>query len=290
MLIVSGVGTLIVAYSIGYMHGDRQGTALLRLPGPVPVLDAAPRHVGELRAAPRRLGPGRPLVVPADRVLARAQGAGRRRQEGVRDERDRRRGHRHRDLHHRQRPRDRRVPGGVRPGRRPLGAGVGDRQLDRVPAARRRRREVGPDPAPHLASRRHGGPDPGLGADPRGDDGDRRRLPGRAHARALRERARHPGARRPDRRRDPAHGRGDRARPDRHQTHHRLLDDEPDRLHVRRRRDRRLLGRDVPAARARLLQGPALPRRGHRDPRPERRAGRPQDGRPAAGSPAHDLA
>ena len=38
-------------------------------------------------------------------------------------------------------------------------------------------------------------------------------------------------------------------RPDRHQTHHRLLDDEPDRLHVRRRRSRRVLVGDVPPAR-----------------------------------------
>ena len=38
-------------------------------------------------------------------------------------------------------------------------------------------------------------------------------------------------------------------RPDRHQADHRLLDDEPDRLHVRRRRRRRVRGRHVPPAR-----------------------------------------
>ena len=42
-----------------------------------------------------------------------------------------------------------------------------------------RLRQVGPGAAAVLAARRDGGPDPGLGADPRGDDGDRRRLPGR---------------------------------------------------------------------------------------------------------------
>ena len=48
------------------------------------------------------------------------------------------------------------------------------------------RRQVGPVPAPRLAARRDGGPDPGLGADPRRDDGHGRRLPGRARPRALR--------------------------------------------------------------------------------------------------------
>ena len=75
--------------------------------------------------------------------------------------------------------------------------------------------------------------------------------------------------------RDAAHGRRDRARADRHQAHHRLLDDEPDRLHVHRGRGGRVLGGHVPAARPRVLQGAALPRRRHRDPRPRRRAGRP---------------
>ena len=156
------------------------------------------------------------------------------------------------------------------------------------PAARRRRRQVGPDPAPHLAPRRYGGPDAGLGADPRGDDGDGRRLSGRAHPPAVRERARHPRSRGADRRRHAAHGRSDRRRPDRHQTHHRLLDHEPDRLHVRRRRSRRVLVGHGPPADARLLQGPALPRRRHRDPRAERRAGRAPDGRAPQRPPAHD--
>ena len=58
---------------------------------------------------------------------------------------------------------------------------------------RRRLRQVGAAAAPHLAAGRDGGPDPGLLADPRGDDGDRRRLPDRPHPRPLRPR--------PDRRR-----------------------------------------------------------------------------------------
>ena len=57
------------------------------------------------------------------------------------------------------------------------------------PAARRRVREVGADPAAHLAPGRDGGPDAGLRPDPRRDDGHRRRLPDRAHAPAVRARA-----------------------------------------------------------------------------------------------------
>ena len=47
------------------------------------------------------------------------------------------------------------------------------REPDRARPARRRGREVGADPAPHLASRRDGGPDAGQRPDPRGDDGRR---------------------------------------------------------------------------------------------------------------------
>ena len=42
------------------------------------------------------------------------------------------------------------------------------------------RREVGADPAAHVAARRDGRPDAGQRPDPRGDDGHRRRLPDRA--------------------------------------------------------------------------------------------------------------
>ena len=56
----------------------------------------------------------------------------------------------------------------------------------RARTARRRRREVGPDPVPHVASGRDGGPDTGLRADPCRDDGDRRRLPDLPHAPGVR--------------------------------------------------------------------------------------------------------
>ena len=86
-------------------------------------------------------------------------------------------------------------------------------------------------------------------------------------------------SRRPDRRRDAHDGRADRPRPDRHQAGDRVLDDVADRLHVLRGRDRRVLGRHLPPGHARLLQGAPVPRRRRRDPRARRRAGHPAHGR-----------
>ena len=74
----------------------------------------------------------------------------------------------------------------------------------------------------------------------------------------------------------------DRARPGGHQARARLEHGEPDRLHDHGRGARGLRRRDVPPADARLLQGPALPRRRHRDPRPRRRAEPRPHGRAAA--------
>ena len=55
-----------------------------------------------------------------------------------------------------------------------------DDRRDLPAAARRRLRQVRAGAAPHLAAGRDGGPDAGQRADPRGDDGDRGRLPDRA--------------------------------------------------------------------------------------------------------------
>ena len=99
------------------------------------------------------------------------------------------------------------------------------------PAARRRVREVRADPAAHVAARRDGGPDPGQRADPRRDDGHRRRLPHRPHAPALRARPDRRRRRRGHRLPDAARRRHDRDRRHRPQARHRLLDDVPDRLH-----------------------------------------------------------
>ena len=95
-------------------------------------------------------------------------------------------------------------------------------------------------PAAHLAARRDGGPDPGLGADPRRDDGHRRRVPARAGR-----------TRSSTRRTDAAHGRrrGSARSPrcfaatvalvqNDIKTGARVLDDQPARLHVPRGRRR----------------------------------------------------
>ena len=63
----------------------------------------------------------------------------------------------------------------------PLGTLV----VDCARAFHRRLRQVGPASAARLAARRDGRAHAGLGADPRGDDGDRRSLHGDAHQRHL---------------------------------------------------------------------------------------------------------
>ncbi len=115
---------------------------------------------------------------------------------------------------------------------------------------------------------RDGGPDPRLGADPRRDDGDRRCLPARAGAPDLRGGARHPEPRGDPRRRDVARRGSRRPRAVGHQASHRLFDHVPDRLHVPRCGDRSLRLRDLPPDDACLLQGAALPRGRRRHPSP----------------------
>ena len=73
----------------------------------------------------------------------------------------------------------------------------------------------------------------------------------------------------------------DRRRPERHQEGARLLDGEPARLHVPRRRIRRLRGRHLPHDHPRLLQGAAVPRGRLGHPRHARRAGHAPHGRAA---------
>ena len=183
MLIVSGVGGLIVLYSIGYMDGDDEerryfaymslfvfsmlllvqgGNLLLLLVGWGLVGLASYLLIGFWHERPEAVAAAKKAFVMnafGDATMALAffvliwqTGTAR-----LRDV--------------------------VRAARRPL---ADDRQPRRARAARRRGREVGPDPAPHLASGRDGGPDARLRADPRGDDGHRGRLPDRPHASDLR--------------------------------------------------------------------------------------------------------
>ena len=142
----------------------------------------------------RRMGGGRALLVPPDRLLLRpavrcahgldVRGRG---PQGVPGQPHRRLRVRDRhalpdhDLRHARLPRHRRR-------RSPAEANAHHALLaiGRDPAFHRRLRQVGADSAVRLAPRRDGRPDPGVGADPRGDDGHRGRLHGHAHVRAVR--------------------------------------------------------------------------------------------------------
>ena len=214
----------------GRLHGERPGAApLLRVHGPVRGGDAAARPGRQLPRPVRGVGGRWSCLVPADRVLAVQAGRGDRRQEGVhRQQGGRRRpvpGH-HADV----RPvRHRDVRGCVRRGARRQ-QGRGDRA--RAAAAARGVRQIGPAAVAVLAARRDGRPDPGVGADPRGDDGDRGGLPDRPVQPDLRPDPGRPAGGRDRRRGDAAVGGDHRMRQGRHQEVPRWVHDEPDRLHV----------------------------------------------------------
>ena len=236
VLLITGVGSLIHIYSVGYMSHDPErrrffGYMNLFLAAML-LLVLADNYL----VAVRRLGGRRSGVVPADRLLAVQADRRDRGQEGV-----------HRQPGRRRRPvardhADVRQFGtvtftgvfGAR--RRRRSHGVVHR--DRAAAAARRLRQVRPGPAAVLAARRDGGPDPGVGADPRGDDGHRRRLPDRAVRADLQPVRGRPARGRDRRRRHAAVRRDHRLREGRHQEGARRLDDEPDRLHDAGRRPR----------------------------------------------------
>ena len=105
----------------------------------------------------------------------------------------------------------------------------------RVPAAvLRGGRQVGPVPAARLAARRDGRPDARVGPDPRGDDGDGRRLPRRPLHAAVPSRAGGAGDGRRHRRLHRPARRPDRADAERPQARPGLFDGQPARLHVPR--------------------------------------------------------
>ena len=161
-----------------------------------------------------------------------------------------------------------------------------------APAVRRHDRQVGAVPAARVAARRDGGPDAGLRADPRRDDGRGRRLPGRPDVPGLHRR-------RPV---GPA-GRRDRSAASRCSARRcsALVQDDIKRVLAystvsqlgymialmsigSRRAQRRVL----PPVHARVLQGAAVPRLGLGDPRlPHQQHER--DGRPAEADARHVL-
>ena len=191
MLIITGVGGLIVWYSMGYMKGEDEERRYFAYMALVRVLDAHARDGRQPAAAARRLGARRARLLPPDRLLPRPARGGGCGQEGIHHECDRRRRDGAGFL-----PADRedRLAGLLDDVRRRLGrsALVEHGEPRRARTARRRDREVGPAPAPHLAARRDGRADAGLGPHPRRDDGDGRRLPDRADPPDLRGRARRP--------------------------------------------------------------------------------------------------
>ena len=232
-LIVSGVSTLIHLYSISYMTSDRGfnrffaylnffvfSMLLLVLAGNLVLLIVGWAFVGFASYALISFWYRRDHRHP-------------RRDEGLRHQRRRRRRHGARRLLHLPGPRHLRPALDLQQGARHLPHQPGRRRRDLLPAAGRRLRQVGPGPAPHLAAGCDGGPHPGLGPDPRGDDGHRRRLPDRPLPPALRDRPDRGRHRRLRRARHAADRGDDRSRRHRPEADHRLLDHEPDRLHGR---------------------------------------------------------
>ena len=182
VLLITGVGSLIHVYSIGYMAHDpdrRQFFAYLNLFVAAMLLLV----LGDtFLAALRGLGGRRPRVLPAHRVLVRdrpsaataAKKAFVMNRVGdvglVAGDLA--------DVHGRWARVD---FDGVSP--TPIGSPPGTVTAIGAAAAARRLRQVRPVAAAGLAARRDGGPDPGLRAHPRGDHGHRRRLPDRPVAR-----------------------------------------------------------------------------------------------------------
>ena len=156
-------------------------------------------------------------------------------------------------------------------------------------APARRLRQVRPGAAAGLAAGRDGGPDPGLRADPRGNHGHRRRLPDRPGAPDLRRHRGRPHRGHHRRRGHAAVRLHHRLRVRRHQEGAGVLDGQPDRLHVPRRRPRpgRVRDRHPAPARARLLQGRPVPRRRLGDARHERPGGHAPLRRALAGHADH---
>ena len=273
----------------------RQPAAVLRLSLHVHVRHAGAGDERQLPAAVLRLGRRGARLLPADRLLvpeARGQCGG---HQGVRGQPRRRLRLRARHLRHLRRVRHhrlrRRVPRRARRGRQADGVpgppvGYADRA---VPAAvHGRHGQVGAVPAAHLAAGRHGRPDARLGADPRRHHGDGRRVHGGAALAAVRAGAGRAAGGDAGGGRDRVLRRHGRPGAERHQARGGLFDLLAARLHVRRLRRRRLLGRHLPSLHARLLQGAAVPRRRLGDPRHASRAGHAQDGRPRP-QDAHHL-
>ena len=193
LLVVTGIGTLIHVYSTAYMADEPRGGVarffcylnlfcffmlMLVLGNNFLVMFVGWEGVG-------------PLLVPADRLLVREEERGGRRQEGVHHQPRRRLGLHPRRLPHLLHVRHARFPRRAERRRGDAGRdGALRRAVGDLPAAvRRRDRQERADSALRLAAGRDGRADAGLGADPRGDDGHRRRLHAGPQRRAVLARA-----------------------------------------------------------------------------------------------------
>ena len=183
MLIVSGVGALIVGYSIGYMDKvdeERRFFAYMAFFVFSMLLLVEGGNLLMLLAAWGLVGLSSYLLIGFEHERPAAD---RRREEGVHHERGRRRDVRARALPPHPADGRPRVRGRLRGGRR---AELDHGDARRARPARRRGREVGAAAAPDVAPGRDGGPHAGVRAHPRGDDGRRRRLPHLPHGARVR--------------------------------------------------------------------------------------------------------
>ena len=271
------------------LHEERPGLLeVLHLHEPVRLLHAPAGPGGQPAGDVRRVGGcGRLLLLPGG-LLVPAGVGGLGGQEGLHLQPHRRRRVPCRHLLDLREDRDGAVR--ERAGRRHLRAALAPRRRHghgrRAAAVPGRHREVGPDPAVQLAARRHGRPDAGVRADSRGHHGHGRGLPAVPDEPVV---APHDAGHRGDRghrRGDGVRGGDDRLRAAGHQEGAGLLDGVADRLHGPGRRHRCLHRGHLPDGHARVLQGPALPRRRLGHPRAGGRAGPQAHGRPA---PLHEV-
>ena len=280
------------------LHGARPApAALLRLSVAVHLRHADAGDGRQPRPAVLRLGGRRPRLLPADRLLVQAAVGQRRGDQGLRRQPRRRLRLRARHLRRllpvqlgrlrhdlRQRAERRRHDD-------PLPR-LGSRRADgRLPAAvHGRDGQVGAVPAAHLAARRDGRPDAGLGAHPCRDHGDGRRVHGGAPVAAVRACA--DGARpssRSSARRRPSSPRPSASCRTTSSASSPIRPARSSATCSWRSASAPIRVGDLPPLHPRLLQGAAVPRRRLGHPRGRRRAGHAQDGRAADAHPAHLL-
>ena len=192
VLVITVVGFLIHLYSTEHMEHDEGYTPVLHVPEPVRRLHAHPGAGRQPAAAVPGLGGRGPLQLPADRFWYKDP-------QNVYSGRKAFIVTRVGDTAHDRRPvpavhaaRHAADPAAAARGGDAVGAELRRGHRRRPAAAGRRRRQVGAGAAADVAPRRHGRPEPRQRAHPRRHHGHRRRVPHRAHQRALRDRRRRP--------------------------------------------------------------------------------------------------